>query len=222
MIDIFGDRKSNKTNDWGDDWEDSPFTPDYLSQANNKFDAIRPGDRPEDYNDPVRRRRNKTRAPELFDFLDFQNPPLTKPGPIVGAAVEYGTNRRIVNDYNVADPLERRRMKGEAKNALAWDATASHEQRKAQMDSVAKAQKFDVTSNYYEHLKRYPYGPAQNHVYDEDERLRFQEDFDFFESTPEARQAIIDDLNAQIAPWPAYELMPEDFEIAATPNPWET
>ncbi len=112
-------------------------------------------------------------------------------------------------------------MRGEAEHAPAWEATASHEQRKAQIDAVAKAQKFDVTHNYYDHLKRYPYGPPQNHVYDEGERLRFQEDFDFFEGTPEARQAIIDDLDAQIAPWPSYELTPEDYGFAAAPNTWK-
>lgn len=105
MIDIFGDRKSNDTIDWGDDWEDSPFFPDYLSQANNNFDTIRPGDLPEDYNDPIRRRRKKTRAPEMFDFLDMQEAPYTKPGESVHTAGQYGTNRRLVNDYNVADPM---------------------------------------------------------------------------------------------------------------------
>ena len=220
MIDYFNDRKSDNDLDWGPDWEDSPFSPDYLSQANNKFDAIRRGDLYEDYRDPIRRRRKKTRAPEMFDHFAMQDEPMAGPGSIVHAAGQYGSNRRIANDYHVADKVERQRMKGEAANALAWDAAASHEQRKTQMDAVAKALKYDVTQNYYEDLPNYPADPPQRHVYDVNERLSEQEEFDYLQSTPEARQAVIDDLNTEIAPWPAYQLILEDYERAATPNFW--
>ena len=95
MIDYFNVRKSDKNNDWGPGWEDSPFTPDYLSQTNNNYDAIRPGDRYEEYSNPDTQRRVKTRAPEMFDYFDIQDGPLEEPGSFVIATGKLRRSRPI-------------------------------------------------------------------------------------------------------------------------------
>ncbi len=52
------------------DGDDNPFDDDYLMQVDNREASITADDAYEDYSNPDTRRRNRTRAPELFKYID--------------------------------------------------------------------------------------------------------------------------------------------------------
>ncbi len=201
LIDIFGVGKRDDS----PDWEDSPFSLDYLSQGQNNFDAIREDDAYEDYADEKTRRRTQTRALELFDDLDARDQ-TPAAGSIGIMANTYGTDPRLAQRYNQSDEGERKRLRGEVQNGLAWAQTASPLQLADQLAAVKKAQSFDVTHNDFEWDRAYPYD-KQNPTFRENEGLHQEEKTSFFPhlgASPESRQKIIDELDAQIHPWPAH------------------
>jgi hypothetical protein len=201
LIDICGDGKPNKDVDW----TESSFTPDYLSARNNNFDTIGEDDLYEEYSDPKTRRRKTTRAPELFAHLDVLDEPLSHSGgELAGLGQSYGTNTRLTKKYNSAPRAERNRIIGETTNAFDWAKTATPAQKNDQMEAVKKAEVYDVTANQYLYDQAFPNDP-ETPAFIPNAGLTDQEDRDYFKSTPEKKQAIIDDLNAQIAPWPTYE-----------------
>ena len=198
MIDIFGDGKPNNEVDW----TESVFSPDFLSMRDNKYDTIMPDDDYAEYSNPETRRRKKTRAVELFTHLDYQDPGTTSNGNLISWAVRHGTNRRLTKKYNSATTAERNRLRGELGNALNWMDNASLDQRKAQTAAVKKSEQYDVMGNHYGYLDAFPYDP-QNPPYKEGEGLIGLEDYNFFGAGPNAKQKVIDDLNARITPWPS-------------------
>ncbi|MBT5896574.1 MAG: hypothetical protein HOH61_11785, partial [Rhodospirillaceae bacterium] len=150
-------------------------------------------------------RRKKTRAPELFAHLDVLDEPLSHSGgELAGLGQSYGTNTRLTKKYNSAPRAERNRIIGETTNAFDWAKTATPAQKNAQMEAVKKAEVYDVTDNQYLYDQSFPNDP-DTPAFIPNAGLTDQEDRDYFKGTPEQKQAIIEDLNAQIAPWPTYE-----------------
>ncbi len=83
---------------------------------------------------------------------------------------------------------------------MSW---ATPEQRKIQTEAVKTAEKYDITANHNAYEVAFPYAP-QNSPYRAGEDLAGLQNYNFFHAGPEAKQKVIDDLNAQITPWPAY------------------
>ncbi len=73
--------------------------------------------------------------------------------------------------------------------------TATPEQRKIQTEAVKTAEKYDITANHNAYEVAFPYAP-QNSPYRAGEGLAGLQNYNFFHAGPEAKQKVIDDLNA--------------------------
>jgi hypothetical protein len=110
VIDIFSNRKFARNRDR----EDDPFATDYLMQVDNRHATITADDEYVDYSDPERRRRNKTRAPQLFKILDNHRALLGRAmdseSQLAQLAMDHGTSPDLARKYNAGNQTDRDRI----------------------------------------------------------------------------------------------------------------
>jgi hypothetical protein len=136
-------------------------------------------------------RRERTRAPELFKYVDdtmhFQGLAVDDDDDFEKVSRDYGTSHELARKYNGGDQAEKDRIKQGVNTALAWEAKATNRQRAA----AEKIGDYKITSN----------GPKLGGSYDDMGRLTPGEINSFFNGTAEDRKAIARPLNAALQPW---------------------
>ncbi|MBC8239564.1 MAG: hypothetical protein H8E30_03710, partial [Alphaproteobacteria bacterium] len=176
-------------------WDDDPFATDNLMQVNNRFATITDDDAYEDYINPDTRRRDTTQAPQLFKYLDnhrdLAGGPLDNEPELVHLAMNHGTSPDLAKQYNAAGRSERELIARSVGTALQWGATATPAQLATQRKAAEKV-------NAYKLARK---APAFGVDYTDFGGLSAYEADEFFNATPEAKQAIAGKLNAEMQPW---------------------
>ena len=189
---IFNDDYSYQTHKDGDG---DPFDDDYLMQINNHKAPITADDLYEDYSNPVTRRRNRTRAPEMFKYIDdtmtYQNRALDDGDDFKKLAQNMGMSYDVARKYNAADPAERERIKGEVNTALDWEAKATGAQRATQRKAAEKYSAYRLAGN----------APRLGLDYTDMGGLTPYEASSFFNGTPEDRKAIAALISEDMRLW---------------------
>ena len=177
------------------DGDDDPFDDDFLMQVNNRKAAISAKDPSNDISDLSIRRRERTRAPDLFKYVDdtmhFQGLAVDDDDLFEKVSRDYGTSHELARKYNGGSQADKDRTKQGVNTALDWEAKATNSQRAAQREAAEKIGDYKTASN----------GPKFGGSYDDMGNLTPGETASFFHGTPEARKAIAAPLNAALQPW---------------------
>ncbi|MDP6560210.1 MAG: hypothetical protein QF619_08870, partial [Candidatus Binatia bacterium] len=177
------------------DDDDDPFDDDFLMQVNNREAPIDAGNTDDDYSDLAHPRRERTRAPELFKYVDdtqfFQGAAVDDDENFEKLARDLGTSHEVARKYNGGDGAEKVRIKQGVEAALAWEATATGPQRSAQRRAAEKVGDYKLVSN----------APKLGLAHDQMGRLTAGEIGGFFHGTAADRKAVAAPLNAALQPW---------------------
>ncbi len=177
------------------DGDGDPFDDNFLMQDHNREAAISADDPSNDISDLSILRRERTRAPDLFKYVDdtmhFQGLAVDDDDLFEKMSRDYGTSHELARKYNGGSQAEKDRIKQGVDTALAWEAKATNPQRAAQRRAAEKIGDYKTASN----------GPRFGGGYDDMGNLTAAEVESFFRSTPEARKAIAKPLNTALQPW---------------------
>ena len=133
------------------DGDDNPFDDDYLMQVHNRKAAITADDAYEDYSNPDTRRRDRTRAPEIFKYVDdtkqYQGIAVDDDKHYEKLALDFGTSYDLARGYNLGGQMDKDRIKQGVNTALEWEAKATGKQRAVQRNAAEMIGNYNMFSN---------------------------------------------------------------------------
>ena len=177
------------------DGDDNPFDDDYLMQVHNRKAAITADDAYEDYSNPDTRRRDRTRAPEIFKYVDdtkqYQGIAVDDDKHYEKLALDFGTSYDLARRYNLGGQMDKDRIKQGVNTALEWEAKATGKQRAVQRNAAEMIGNYNMVSN----------APKMGMDYTDMGGLTPYEAEAFFNGTPNYRKSIAAPLNAAMQPW---------------------